>query len=381
MKGLVVDITQELQKLSRFVTTDAPVISVYLDTQWRDLHQHERTTTFLRQHIGQAAEVTLDSASAMRSLQDDLARLSDWSMKLRSSARDQLTPGLALFACSEGDLWVEFPAPVAFDNEFTIADRPALRQLARLNTDYTTTLVVLVDTRAARICEMVFGGLLSETDITNEVPGRHQQGGWAQMRYQRHIKDHMDRHHKEVADYLNAYVVEHPQSFVILSGQDQTMANIRPWLSAAVQERLLDTVQLDIRQSQADIVRVARELIEEHEREEEQELILRLLNRAGHGGLAVVGLQETLAAANTGRMHMLIMHHDLTGGASRCANCDTLGEETLTACGVCGGSLTEVDLAEALVNRALQTDAFVELVEPDARLATYEGVGALLRYK
>jgi peptide chain release factor subunit 1 len=376
-----VDITQELQRLSRFVTTDAPVISVYLDTQWRDLHQHERTITFLKRHIGQAAEVTLQSASAMQSLQDDLARLTDWSTKLRSSARDPLTPGLALFACSEGDLWVEFPAPVAFDNEFTVADRPALRQLARLNAEYTTTLVALVDTRAARICEIVFGGLLTETDIVNEVPGRHQQGGWAQMRYQRHVKDHMDRHHKEVADYLNAYVVEHPQTFVILSGQEGIVANLRPSLSAAVQERLLDTVQLDIRQSQADIVRVARELIQEHEREEEQEFVQRLLNRAGHGGLAVVGLQETLAAANTGRMHMLIMHRDLTEHGSRCTNCDTLSEETLATCSVCGGTLTAVDLGEALVNRALQTDAFVELIEPDARLTTYEGVGALLRYK
>lgn len=375
------DITQELQKLSRFVTTDAPVISVYLDTEWRDLHQHERTATFLKQHIGQAAEVTLDSASARQSLQDDLARLTDWSTKLRSSSRDHLTPGLAIFACSEGDLWVEFPAPVAFDNEFTIADRPALRQLARLHTEYTTTLVALVDTQAARICEMVFGGLLTETDITNEVPGRHQQGGWAQMRYQRHIKDHMDRHHKEVANYLNTYIAEQPQSFVILSGQDQIIANLRPWLSAAVQERLLDSVQLDIRQSQAGIVRVARELIQEHEREEELELVQRLLNRAGHGGLAVVGLHATLAAANTGRMHMLIMHRDMQGRGARCANCDTLGEESLVTCMVCGGSLTEVDLGEALVNRALQTDAFVELVEPDARLATYEGVGALLRYK
>ena len=29
-----------------------------------------------------------------------------------------------------------------------------------------------------------------------------ERGGWAQMRYQRHIKDHMDKHHQEVAEQL-----------------------------------------------------------------------------------------------------------------------------------------------------------------------------------
>jgi hypothetical protein len=33
-----------------------------------------------------------------------------------------------------------------------------------------------------------------------------------------------------------------------------------------------------------------------------------------------------------------------------------------------------------MVNAVLQADGFVELIAPDARLAVYEGVGALLRY-
>ena len=89
-------------------------------------------------------------------------------------------PGVALFACSAADLWVECPSPIPFEDEFTIADRPMLRQLAHLDEDYTNALFVMVDTRAARIYEVVLGGLAdgdgfcpcTSLDVTMRAVGR-----------------------------------------------------------------------------------------------------------------------------------------------------------------------------------------------------------------
>ena len=91
------------------------------------------------------------------------------------------------------------------------------------------------------------GGLSSETDVTSNVPGRHQQGGWAQMRYQRRVKDHMDRHHKEVAEYLAAYSQVQPQAFIILSGQDEIIANLRQFLPTQVQQQVIDVTTNDVK--------------------------------------------------------------------------------------------------------------------------------------
>lgn len=375
------DITRELYDLATFSAGDAPVVSVYLNTQWRDQHQRERAATFLRQHVRQAQALAASSETARQSLEADLARIAQWGEQLMGGTVENHTAGVALFACSRGHLWAEFPSPVPFEDEFTLADRPALRQLARLNEDYVNTLVVLVDSRTARICEVVFGGLLAETDLSSEVPGRHKQGGWAQMRYQRHVKDHMDRHHKEVADYLTAYITAHPQTAIIISGQEDIVTNLRHFLPPQVQRQIIDEVQLDIRASHAGIVQMAQEVLQRHEREEEQESVQRLLNRAGHGGLAVVGMQATLAAANAGQVHGLIMNRDLQCQGWRCLDCGYLGEHLPQPCPVCGGQVAAVELGEALVNRVLQTDGFVELIEPDRRLAVYDGVGAFVRYK
>jgi hypothetical protein len=48
------EITKELHTLATFTAGPLPVISVYLDTQWRDPHQRARTTTFFERHLHQA---------------------------------------------------------------------------------------------------------------------------------------------------------------------------------------------------------------------------------------------------------------------------------------------------------------------------------------
>jgi peptide subunit release factor 1 (eRF1) len=375
------EITQALHQLAKFSAGTLPVISVYLNTQWRDQHQRERATTFLTRHLRQARSLPVESAQAQSSLEDDLVRVTDWKDTLLRGAVETPMPGHALFACHGADLWVELPAPVPFEDEFTIAERPTLRQLARLDEDYTNALVVLVDSHTARICEVVLGGFLTETDFAREFPGRHKQGGWAQLRYQRHVKDHMDRHHKEVGEYLTSYITAHPQTQIILSGQQDILANFRHFLPPQVQQQVIDEVRLSMWESPARILEAAQAVLQRHEHEEEQESVRLLLDRAGHGGLAVVGVQETLAAVNTGRVHKLIMQHDFRQPGWHCLDCDQSGEGSLSQCPACGGKVMATDLGEALVSGALRSDSFVEIIAPEVRLAAYEGIGALLRYK
>ncbi len=164
------EITKELRELARFSAGALPVVSLYLDTQWRDQHQRERVATFVMRHVRQARALLLDSDPARASLEQDLDRITQWEEKRLHGMAESNMLGVALFACAAVGLWVEFPSPVPFEDEFTIADRPMLRQLARLDEDYTNALLVMIDSRAARVYEVVLGGLLRESDFANEVP-------------------------------------------------------------------------------------------------------------------------------------------------------------------------------------------------------------------
>jgi peptide subunit release factor 1 (eRF1) len=176
-------------------------------------------------------------------------------------------------------------------------------------------------------------------------------------------------------------MVAQPETTVILCGQAEITASLRRFLPPLAQQQIIDELRLDIRTPQAEIVEVAQEAIERHEREAEQEHVQQLINCAGRGGLAALGLQETIAAANTGRIHMLVMDRDLSGQGWRCQSCGAIGEGQAQACSACGGHIVAVALGEALVSQALKTDAVVDLIEHDDRLAAYEGVGVFLRYK
>jgi peptide chain release factor subunit 1 len=375
------EITKELHTLATFIAGPLPVISVYLNTQWRDPQQRARVTTFFERHLHQARALEPETAAARESLARDLERLTHWGQHHLQSPGESTMPGVALFACAGADLWAEFPSPLPFEDEFTVADRPILRQLARLDEDYTNALLVLVDSRTARIYEVVLGGFLAETDFASDVPGRHKQGGWAQARYQRHVQEHIDRHSKEVAAYIASYMASHPHTHLILSGHDDIVAGFRHWLPPSVQAQVLETVSLDMHADRHRLLEVAQDVLQRHEREEELATVQLLVHRAGHGGLAVLGQQATLAAVNTARVHKLVMHRDFHSPGWRCRTCGALAVETHLQCALCGGEVTTVELGEAMVQAVLQADGFVELVAPDDRLAAYEGVGALLRYQ
>ena len=84
------EITEALHELAKFSTDTLPVISVYLNTQWRDQHQRERAATFLTRHVRQASLLTLDTDAARQSLEEDLARIAQWAFPEKRSNNAKL---------------------------------------------------------------------------------------------------------------------------------------------------------------------------------------------------------------------------------------------------------------------------------------------------
>jgi hypothetical protein len=335
--------------------------------------QQQQSLNFLRQRLHQARALDVDPDPVCDSLIQDLEHIAQWGEAHLHNTPDTAMAGVALFACSGADMWIEFPSPLPFDNEWTIADRPALRQLARLDADYTNALVVLAAPHSTRVYEVVLGGLMATTGFDMAPASR--------VRYQRAVGADVDRHYHDVAAYLAAYIGERPDTVVLVSGEDAAMARLRQALPRHVQQRILDTAAVDLGDPHTRILEVARHALEQHERVEDQESIQSLLQRAGQGSLAVVGLPDTLVAVNAGRVETLILHDNFQAHGWRCHECDNIDEGLPPHCPLCGGRVMAVELGEAMVSAVLQADGVVEPVAPDARLVPYDGVGALLRRK
>ena len=374
------EITKQLQQLAKFSDRTCPVISVYVRTQWPDQSQHAVSAAFLARHLRQARTLALETDAARQSLAQDLVRIEQRGATLLRDRSQASAVSFALFACSGAGVWVEFPSPIPFENEFTIADRPALRQLARLDADYINALVVLVDAQSARLCEVVLGQLLTETDFRGEAADLAIQEG--QLRYRRQARDDTRRYGEEVAAYVTAYCRERPETYLIFSGKDEILAHFRQLLPPHMQRKIIDTVPLDQRDTPDHILHVARETLEQHERIKDQESVRLLLDSAARGGLGVLGLPDTLVAVNAGLVHKLVMNRDFQKRGWRCQDCDYIGsdEEVPPQCTVCDGPAMAVELGEAMVAEVLRNDGFVEPVARDAHLARHDGIGALLSH-
>lgn len=374
------EITKELQQLAQFSDPMFPVISVYLRTQWSDQAQRAESTAFLDRHLRQASALEVKTDAARQSLERDLARIAQRATYLGSHADYAASVSVALFACAGADLWVEFPSPILFENEFSIADRPALRQLARLDADYTNALVVQIDAQTARVCEVVLGGVRTDTSFSRDDTALPNSEG--QLRYRRQVQPEAYRHYEEVAAYVTDYCSERPETYVILSGKDEILAPFRQLLPPHVQHRIIDTVSLDRQATHERILRVARRVLERHERQEDQETVHLLLDSAPRGGLSVLGLADTLVAVNAALVHKLVMHSDFRRRGWRCQECGYIGSTTESSpqCTACNGDVMPVELGEAMVTEVLRHGGLFEPVTPDVRLAAHDGIGALLRH-
>jgi peptide subunit release factor 1 (eRF1) len=374
------EIIKELQQLAKFSHPILPVISVYVRTPAFDQDQGAKSIAFLNRHLRQARALTLVSDTARQSFARDLSRLEQWAATGLNGPPQGSAFSVALFACSGAGVWVEFPSPIRLDNEFTIMDRPALRQLARLDADYTNALVVLMDAQSARICEVVLGGLRSEAYFSREDSDLPSLGG--QLRYRRQIQDDAYHHYEEVAEYVTAYCTERPETYLILSAKEPILTRFRQLLPLHMQGKIIDTAALDWRTAHDRILRIARGVLEQHELQEDRETVQLLIESAARGGLAVLGLADTLLAVNTGLIHKLVMHRDFQRFGWRCQDCHYIGtgEEMASQCTICNGPALAVELGDAMVTEVLRNDGFFEPIAREPRLVGHDGIGALLRH-
>jgi peptide chain release factor subunit 1 len=373
-------IDEAIQTLTALPDTAYPCISLYLNTRWENEQQRERVRIFWKNWQADAATQMSNGNDGRKSLEHDLKRLDSYVEHLILQFTDTPYHGIAVFACHALDTFLVYRSTVPFSPQCLLGSRPQIRQLVQLRDEFAGALMVLVATDTARIVEVQLGGITLEKALERDVPGRHKQGGWSQMRFQRHIKDQMDRHHKEVADEVTRLLDAESHRCLILGGQDHILASFKRFLPERIAAKSAAAFPYDRHTPEPTIIAQVRRALQARERDEEHRLVGELVQRALAQRLAVLGLHDTLQAVLSKQVYELLLSETFTTRGWRCGACGTIGAGSLSICAHCGRQAEVAEVGEEMIQAVVRQGGNVNVVHDHPKLEEVGGIGALLRY-
>ena len=367
----------ELKELAGYRDDENLIISFYYPLE-KGEPAEEGAIIRLKNLINEAQASREDWTSAQaQSVSSDLARIERLMMDERITSKG----GLALFACSAADLWKVYHLPDRVRPLLVVAHATRMRPLMETLNRHRLYCTVLVGKGRARIFLLNPAQVEERSDVFGAVPGRHDQGGWAQARYQRHHDDRVMHHLKATADQTFSLFQDEEFHRLFVAGTEELVSEFTEHLHPYLKDRLAGTFSMEMvsppKEVQERTLLVAAELREIFDKE----MIEKLRGEVYTGNLGAAGLEDTLYALQKGQVLTLLVNEDFEASGRRCASCGSLC--LADPCPFCGRS-TEllVDVIETVVKRALIENCETRFItgENALRLAELGRIGALLRF-
>jgi len=367
--------TRELRELQAFPPA-YPFVSVYLDVGHNE-QSAEAMRVFVRSQLRQA-RTEARSARDRTYLDADARHVSAYLEDVIHARVERNSNGLALFSCAKQKIFQAVGSGASFPAAFVVSDRPYLDPLKSKGTDSPNVLACLVDSRTARILELGSDGAQPHTEIQSDVRQRHQKGGWSQMRFQRHVDDQIDHHHREVATALVHLSDRQPRSPLVLGGPENVVTVFRSHLPDRVQQRVAVDLPLSLKAGEREIFTRILENFEREGARQHERALAEQLDDALSPALGARGTMEVLNAANTHAIRRLYVASDFEARGWRCGSCGSLGSPVPLSCPFCAGNIEGTDLRPELISKVLASGGEVAPLPVDLNLQ--QGVVALLRH-
>ena len=351
-----------VSRLAHLAPSSNPVVSCFVNTvpegNGRPTH-----AVFLKKAFADRLRSFPDRSAAQQRLLADRERIFEYLEGL-----DPATRSVALYASSEDDLWEALEFQTTFDDHrLVVGPVPHLYPLVKLIDQAPRYAVCVADVHQARIVVAGLGGVLEERDFDPPQPiDRTRVAGWAEIRYQARIEDHIQKHAREIVERLEGIVRKGEVDYIILGGDDMIIGELRRHLTPAVREKIIDEEPIAIDEAAHRILDRTIDVVRRIEADDSRKLADTAIDRFRAGGLAVAGLDSTIEALNLEQVDQLLLAEGFDGRPGwQCTECRVLGlPPAPPECPFCEAPLPEeIDLREAMVRRAERTGRQVEIVE------------------
>jgi len=369
-----------LRELAAFRAQNGCAISLYLDLDPRRVPTAGETATRVHSLLDLAAKshgaTRPDLAHEVRSgLKADFERLERFfdGQFDRDGAQ-----GLAVFAAGLDNVWSVLALPASVPDTARVADDFLLAPLVPLLGRGNGALVAVVGREQGRVLALRSGRLEPIADRTEDAPGRHDQGGWSQARFQRHIENLAHEHYRAVAEELEVRFRRLDRPRIVVVCGEETRPEFAEALPADVTDAVIGWTTAEAHASDSDLYDVVVPWLEQWRAARESEAIERWREETGKRARGASGWAETLEAASDGRVELLLYAGGVQRDAFRCPACGRASVDAIT-CPLDGTTMEDRDDGlDLAVRLTLAHGGDVLAVENRKDLQPVDAIGALL---
>jgi peptide chain release factor subunit 1 len=372
----------QLRELARFRAQNGCAISLYLDldpsvTPTPDVAAtriHALIDEIDRSEAARRPELTHEQKEGLRK---DVERLGAF---FENEFDREGSQGFAVFCAQLDNVWRPTSLSERVPDLVKVGRSLHLAPLVPLVGRGEGALVAVVSRERGDLYRLHESRLEEVVEQFQEQPGRHDQGGWSQSRYQRHIEKLVHDHLKDVAETLDRHVRESDRAPLVIVVAEETRAELEETLSHEVKNAVVGWTNADAHAGPAELLADVEPLLESRHAAQESEVVENWKAEAGRNGRAASGWGPTLEAASDGRVELLLFQDGADRPAWECPACGRVSSEG-GACPLDGTHMEErkegLDLA---VHQTLAHGGTVLALRERQDLEPVEGIGALLRF-
>jgi hypothetical protein len=285
------------------------------------------------------------------------------------------------------------PLQVEVDDELHWG-QPALQQLFWLVDEHQPAGAVVLSRSGARFLRAWLGEIVEDERESFTVDrsawrrkdlvgpsraGVFKRRGAQRDRFEARVKAQYDRLARELATRLRRWVERHGLRPVLLVGPAEMAEAVLAELPAALRQRVALSRENLSHLSTAELhARLAPDL-ERWKRDDEVARVEALLGDGS--GRRVVGVDQTVAQLQDGRVRELLIARGIGGTVRQCERCGRVDRTADRACPSCGGARHSVPVRVVIPDLARRHGVPLDVVEGRAasRLRAAGGIGAWLR--
>jgi peptide chain release factor subunit 1 len=369
-----------LRELAGFRAAKGCAISLYLDLDPQTTANAGDVMTHVNSLLDAGrGRLDLDSLSRdqKQALREDVKRIGSYFSEEfdRSGTR-----AFALFASTLDNLWREVRLPCGVRDEVRLGRELRLVQLVSCLGRGEGALVAAIGRERGQLYRLRNGQLEEVADETEEAPNQHDQGGWSQARFKRHVDEVVAQHLKRVLQQIDRRVRRDPSLRLVIVTNDSIRNEVESRLSAEAHKAVAGWAVAEAHAEAPQLLEVAKPILEDARAAEERGALERWREEAARNGRAASGWEPTLEAASEGRVELLLVGGDTNREAFQCPACGR-GQLANGNCPLDGTRMERCeDGLDLAVHQALEHGGSILVAEDHDALAVVGGIGALLRY-